>query len=332
MAEKYLDLEGLEYFKGKQDAANDAEFAKLTDVPASVSDLVNDAGYQTESQLQAAINSALSSVLTWKGVKSTVGELPTTGNKTGDIWHVSADSAEYAWDGSAWQALGGLLQASVAWGDITGKPSTFTPSTHAHTRAQITDFPSSMPASDVSAWAKAASKPTYTAAEVGAATASHTHAAMGGATASAAGTAGFVPAPASGQNTRYLRGDGTWQVPPNTTYAPATTSANGLMSAADKSKLDGIAAGATKYTHPASAAGAKASGLYKVATDAQGHVTGAVAVTKSDITALGIPAQDTNTTYSAATQSAAGLMSAADKVKLDGITTITTTEIDALFA
>ena len=72
----------------------------------------------------------------------------------------------------------------------------------------------------------------------------------------------------------------------NTTYTPATQSAPGLMSAADKKKLDGVAEGANKYTHPTSAAGAKASGLYKVATDAQGHVTGATAVTKADISPL----------------------------------------------
>lgn len=47
---------------------------------------------------------------------------------------------------------------------------------HKHSKADITDFPSSMPASDVKAWAKAASKPSYTAAEVGAAAASHKHA------------------------------------------------------------------------------------------------------------------------------------------------------------
>lgn len=75
----------------------------------------------------------------------------------------------------------------------------------------------------------------------------------------------------------------------NTTYVPATQSAPGLMSAADKKKLDGVEANANHYVHPNSAAGAKASGLYKVATDAQGHVTGATAVTKADITKLGIP-------------------------------------------
>lgn len=84
-----------------------------------------------------------------------------------------------------------------------------------------------------------------------------------------------------------------------------------------KNKLDGIDDGANKYTHPASAAGAKTSGLYKITTDANGHVTGAVAVAKSDITALDIPAQDT--TYGNASQSAAGFMSADDRKKLDKI-------------
>lgn len=72
----------------------------------------------------------------------------------------------------------------------------------------------------------------------------------------------------------------------DTKYTDATQTAHGLMSAADKKKLDGVEANANHYVHPTSAAGAKASGLYKVATDAQGHVTGATAVTKSDISPL----------------------------------------------
>lgn len=63
----------------------------------------------------------------------------------------------------------------LTWNSISGKPSTFTPSSHTHTKSQITDFPSSMPASDVYAWAKASSKPSYSYSEVGAAAASHTH-------------------------------------------------------------------------------------------------------------------------------------------------------------
>ena len=96
----------------------------------------------------------------------------------------------------------------------------------------------------------------------------------------------------------------------------ATQSTNGLMSAADKTKLDGIAENANNYTHPGYTA--QASGLYKVTVDSTGHVSAATAVAKSDITALGIPESDT--TYSAATTSAEGLMSAADKTKLDGVT------------
>mgnify|MGYP001096147380 FL=1 len=70
---------------------------------------------------------------------------------------------------------------------------------------------------------------------------------MGGATTSAAGKAGLVPAPATGENNRYLRSDGTWAVPPdnNTTYSVATQSVNGLMSAADKKKLDGLSSNVT---------------------------------------------------------------------------------------
>ena len=65
---------------------------------------------------------------------------------------------------------------------------------------------------------------------------------MSGATGSAAGKAGLVPAPAQGASNRYLRSDGTWQVPPdtNTTYPLASQSVNGLMSSADKRKLDGL--------------------------------------------------------------------------------------------
>ena len=61
---------------------------------------------------------------------------------------------------------------------------------------------------------------------------------MGAASASAAGKAGLVPAPAAGAQAKYLRGDGTWATPPNTTYAVANESTNGLMAAADKKTMN----------------------------------------------------------------------------------------------
>lgn len=56
-----------------------------------------------------------------------------------------------------------------------------------------------------------------------------TYANMKAATASAAGAAGLVPAPAAGKQASFLRGDGTWVVPANTTYGLASTTANGLL-------------------------------------------------------------------------------------------------------
>lgn len=102
----------------------------------------------------------------------------------------------------------------------------------------------------------------------------------------------------------------------DTTYSTATQSANGLMSSTDKTKLDGIAAGANNYTLPtattsvlggvkSSTTGTTADRDYKVEVNADGTMK------------VNVPW--VNTTYSNATTSAAGLMSGADKAKLDGI-------------
>lgn len=58
------------------------------------------------------------------------------------------------------------------------------------------------------------------------------------------------------------------------------------------------------YVHPAGSVPSKASGFYKFSTDSTSHVASVTAVTKADITALGIPAQNTNTTYTFANGSA----------------------------
>lgn len=101
----------------------------------------------------------------------------------------------------------------------------------------------------------------------------------------------------------------------DTTYKNATTSEDGLMSSADKAKLNGVENGANNYQHPSYTQ--KNAGLYKVTVDTTGHISAADSVTKDDITRLGIPAQDT--TYTTATQSNNGLMASSDKTKLDNI-------------
>ena len=52
------------------------------------------------------------------------------------------------------------------YNDLNGKPLSFPPSSHQHNKSDITDFPSSLPASDVPAWAKAANKPSYSWGEI----------------------------------------------------------------------------------------------------------------------------------------------------------------------
>ena len=108
-------------------------------------------------------------------------------------------------------------------------------------------------------------------------------------------TAGPGLAPTlDGDPTKCLLGDGSWGSA-GSTYADVTTVASGLMTSTDKIKLDTIDTSANNYTHPTHTSAA--SGLYKVAVDGLGHITGTTAVAKADITALGIPASDTNTTY-----------------------------------
>ena len=75
---------------------------------------------------------------TWRGIQN----------------NLTSDSTDQSLSAAQGKALKGLVDGKA-------------PASHTHTKSQITDFPTSMPASDVSAWAKAATKPSYTKAEVG---------------------------------------------------------------------------------------------------------------------------------------------------------------------
>lgn len=167
-----------------------------------------------------------------------------------------------------------------------------------------------------------------------------TYSVFGKATADANGTNGLVPAPAKGQQglylrgdgvwatptnttyglasttangllkqlpnntTQFMRGDGAWATPPNTTYGNASQSASGLMSADDKKKLDGIASGANAYSLPLATASVR--GGVKIGYTANGK-NYPVQLSNEQMY-VNVPWTDTNTTYGLASTSANGLL------------------------
>ena len=141
------------------------------------------------------------------------------------------------------------------------------------------------------------------------------------ATATKLATARTVSLTGSVTGSGTFDGSGNLSIATNTnhTHSVATTSANGFMSASDKTKLDGVATGANNYSLPT----ASSSTLGGVKTGSNiTNSSGTISLTKSNVTsALGYTPPTTNTTYGVATQSANGLMSASDKTKLDGVAT-----------
>ena len=81
-----------------------------TAIPSKTSDLTNDSGFITSSDI--------SGVYKYKGSKTNYSNLPTSGNVTGDVWNVVNAYGDYpagtnfAWTGSAWDALGGAVDLS----------------------------------------------------------------------------------------------------------------------------------------------------------------------------------------------------------------------------
>ena len=110
----------------------------------------------------------------------------------------------------------------------------------------------------------------------------HTYGNMKGATSSSAGSAGLVPAPNIGEQLKFLRADGIWVIPTNTTYSVGTTSYSGTtkLYTSTGSATDGTMTqnaittalngkSATGHTHNyagSSSAGGNANAAVKLAT------------------------------------------------------------------
>lgn len=204
----------------------------------------------------------------------------------------------------------------------------FGPKAHTHKKSDITDFPTSLPASDVYGWAKASSKPTYAWSEIANkpstfAPSSHTHpisnidglqdqlngklphstitTAVDWDTLTTTGiyhmyvnSTASHHAATSNHGTLFV--DFSVGTPYQIYIPDATYTAYKriyITSSKTWSSWTQLKFTDTVYTHPSYTA--KSSGLYKITVDSTGHVSATTAVTKADITGLGIPGSDTNT-------------------------------------
>ena len=104
-------------------------------VPTKVSDITNDSNFQTDTQVDAKIASAVASAYKYKGSVATYQDLPSSGNTTGDVWDVQATGVNYAWTGTAWDALGPYVDTSVFWTSVTGQTNTLEAMTVAEVNA-----------------------------------------------------------------------------------------------------------------------------------------------------------------------------------------------------
>ena len=174
-----------------------------------------------------------------------------------DLWLNGGRLKYYGEKG--WQDIKGQDAPTVIWDDIEDKPKTFAPSSHTHTKSDITDFPTLAAVATSGSYDDLSNKPTIPSAyTLPIASAS----ALGGVKSATTGTT-------SGRDYKVqVDSDGTMKVNvpwTNTTYNAATPSANGLMSAADKSKLDNIASNANNYTLPNASTSARGGVLMATA-------------------------------------------------------------------
>lgn len=173
----------------------------------------------------------------------------------------------------------------------------------------------------VPSWAKASSKPSYTANEVGAIPTTQKGAASGVAELDSNGKVPSTQLPSyvddvleysakSSFPTTGETGKIYVDTSTNLTYRWSGTAYVEISPSLALGETSSTAyrgdRGKTAYDHASAKGSAYSSGLYKITTNSEGHVTAATAVAKADITALGIPGSDTNTTYSLTQDSSDG--------------------------
>ena len=92
---KFLSLSGLTTLVTNIKNWANNRFALKTSIPTKISQLNNDSGYQTSSQVESKINSKIASVYRYKGTITSYSELPSSGQVVGDTYNItSADASK----------------------------------------------------------------------------------------------------------------------------------------------------------------------------------------------------------------------------------------------
>lgn len=119
------------------DLTDDVGIQDASDVAGAISDALANSGdaYQTASDVQSAISSAVAGAYTYKGSVANQAALPASGNTAGDVYDTQDTGMNYAWNGSAWDALGTYVDTSVLWTSVTGQSNTLEAATVAEINA-----------------------------------------------------------------------------------------------------------------------------------------------------------------------------------------------------
>ena len=117
------------------DLTNDSGFQTASDVSGAITDALANGNdpYTTESDVDSAIASAVTSAYKYKGSVASQSALPSSGQTVGDVYDTQDTGMNYAWNGTAWDALGTYVDTSVLWTSTAGQSNSLT----AITTAQI---------------------------------------------------------------------------------------------------------------------------------------------------------------------------------------------------
>lgn len=118
------------------DLTNDSGYQTASDVSTSISTALANSGnpYQTASDVSSAISSAVSSAYKYKGSVATVSDLPVSADN-GDVYDVQATGMNYAWNGTEWDPLGQYVDTSVLWTSTSGQSNSLIAMTVQEVRA-----------------------------------------------------------------------------------------------------------------------------------------------------------------------------------------------------